>query len=312
MKKIITLIVFTVLIFNLKSFGGNFSSSLLANKLLVKPSIAPADTVKKTSDNDTASDDDDANVRSYAIGLGFGSDQSSHGIHSGNKLPYIEPSFTYSAPKGFYITVSDQFILSKDSGGFDAFALNPGWNIDLGNDNTLNFNLTHYWFRAKTPLSIMADLSDVGETYFDHWFGETEGRFTVDYDYYKKTDSVNTPGDIILTPDILHDFKFTLSKKSSLSLIPEGSIDFGTTNAYSHYLSRTKDNAAVQSFKRRKKSGKASFAVLDFNLIFTVNYKIGHFEIEPAINLNVPIYKVPGVPDKPLGFGTLNLIYTIE
>ncbi len=87
----------------------------------------------------------------------------------------MEPSFTYTAPKGFYISASDRFIF-KDSGGFDVFALNPGWNIDLTDNTTLNFNATQYWFKSRTPASIEADMSDAVETYIDHWFGETEGR----------------------------------------------------------------------------------------------------------------------------------------
>ena len=311
MMKLSGLTIFSLLLIAVKGFAVNHPVKPIGNKAPLVSLSPLADSVKKASDDDTADDEED-NVRTYAFGLEFGSDQTSHGLHSGKKLPYISPSFTYSAPKGFYISISDQFILSKDSGGFDAFALNPGWNIDIADNTTLNFNLTHYWFKANTPLSIKADLSDVVETYIDHWFGETEARFTIDGNYYKKSDSINASGDIILTPDIAHTFEFDISKKSSLSLIPEGSMDFGTTNEYSRYLSKSKDTAYIQSYKRARRNNKSSFAVLDLNLIFTVNYKVGNFEFQPAFNFNVPIYKVPGIPDKPLAYGTINLIYTIE
>ncbi len=68
----------------------------------------------------------------------------------------------------------------------------------------------------------------------------------------------------------------------------------------------------MRQYKKTKKSGNKPFAALDYNLILTFDLKIGNFELEPALNYNVPIYKVQGVPTKPIGFGTVNLIYTIK
>jgi len=304
MKKISGLIIFTILFLNIKSFGGNkFSFPADTAKKTV------ADSTKKTQDD---SDTDDDHVRSYAIGLEFGSDQSYHGIHSGAKVPYMEPNFTYTAPSGFYVEASDQFVLLKDSGGFDAFAINPGWNIDLADNTTLNFNFTHYWFKAKTPLTIKSDLSDVVETYIDQSLGEWEGRFTIDYDYYKKTSLAKTPGDLILTPDIQHTFEIDLNKKSSLSFIPEGSIDFGTRNAYTHYVINKGDTVRTRKGQPRQVPSNTSFGTLDYSLVLSIDYKVGRFEVEPALNYNAALYTVQGISSKPLGYLTLDLTYTIE
>ncbi len=301
MKKICIPVALMLVFFSVNSFAQGIHTDKTSHPLV--------DSAKNAGDDDTTDDD---NVRSYEIGLEFGSDQSSHGLHAGKKLPYMEPSFTYSAPKGFYIGVSDKFIFVKDSGGFDVFALNPGWNIDLTDNTTLNFNLTHYWVRARTPLSISADLSDNVESYIDHWIGESEGRFTVDYEYYKSSSTIKTPGDIIFTPDISHTFKIGISKKTSLLIVPEGNVDFGTTNSYTHYLANVGDTALVQAYKKKKPTQNAPFALLDYNVIVTIDLKIGKFDLEPAFNYNGPIYKVKGVPSKPLAYGTINLVYTIQ
>jgi len=305
MNKLPWLLTFMLLFFTLKGFGGNHLSF-------------PGDTAKKAAETDSTDDDDD-NVRSYAIGLTYGSDQSYHGIHSNTKLPYLEPNFTYTAPSGFYIEASVQDILIKKGGGFDAFDFNPGWNIDLSDNTTLNFNLSHYIFRAKTPVTIKSDLSNSLETYIDQSVGETDFKLSVDYNYYKQKDTIKTPGDFILSPDITHDFKIKLNQKSSLTFIPEGSIDFGTRNAYTHYLVNTgADTVSVVNKKTGKRErvtripNNSSFGTLDYNLILTINYKIGNFEIEPAFNHTVPLYKPSGTPNTPLNSVTIALVYTIK
>ncbi len=303
MKKLCGSIIFILLFISLKSFGGDHLSNFAG-----KTMASPADTTKKDS-----TDEDDDTVRSFAFGINYGSDQSYHGIHSNAKLPYIEPNFTYTAPKGFYVGASVQDILAKKEGGFDALDINPGWNIDLADYTTLNINISHYVFRAGTPSTIRSDLSDAIETYIDQWIGETEGTFTVGYDYYKKTArGSRTPGDIIFTPDISHRFKFELTKKSSISLIPEASFDFGTRNAYTNYQINSGDSVQTKQSKKDQVPTNTSFGTLDYNFVFTVNYKVGHFEIEPALNYTAPLYSATGVSTKPLGYLTLALTYTIE
>lgn len=305
MKKLSGPIIFTVLLFTIKSFGGSHL-------------ILPPGKKAPVKDTATANNSTDDNVRSYAIGLTYGTDQSFHGIHSNIKIPYLEPNFTYTAPSGFYFLVSFQDILVKDSGGFDALQLNPGWDIDLAENTTLNFNVSHYTFRPKTPLTIRSDLSNALETYIDQWVGETEGKFSVDYDYYKQTSKIKTPGDIVLTPDIAHTFQITLSDKASISLIPEGDIDFGTRNAYSHYQENEGDtvvnekNKSGQNIKVRRTPDNSSFGTLDYTLTFTIDFQIGNLDIEPALNYNEGLYKVTGVPTSALTYGTLAFTYTIE
>jgi hypothetical protein len=323
MKKLFGLLIFTVFFFTIKSSGGNHPSLSSGNKALNGPMVffrdsmkkpIPADTAKKTADDDTTDDD---NVRSFAIGLTYGTDQSFNGIHSNDKIPYLEPNFTYTAPSGFYVLVSFQDILVKDSGGIDAFDLNPGWNVTVADNTTWNFNLSHYTFRPRTPLAIKSSLSNELETYIDQWVGETEGKFSVDYDYYKQTPQIKTPGDIVLTPDIAHTFNITLGKGTSLSFIPEGSVDFGTRNAYSQYQANAGDTVQYvlkkgKEVKVRKPLNNSSFGTVDYSLVFTIDLKIGNFEIEPAFNYNKALYNPSGVPTSPLRYGTLAFIYTIE
>jgi hypothetical protein len=320
MKKLCGLLLFTILLFSIKSFGGNPLILSTGKKPLNTPptfagdtakKIPTADTTKKTTDDDSSDDDD--NPRSYAIGIMYGSDQSYHGIHANTKLPYIEPNFTYTAPKGFYALASVQDILIKKGGGFDAVDINPGWDISLADNTTLNVNYSKYFFRAGTPATIQSDLSNALATYIDQWIGQTEGKFTVAYDYYKSTDSVKTPGDIVLSPDIAHTFTIKLGKKSSLDIVPEGNVDFGTRNAYTHYEINAEDTLATSGVgKKRKQPTNSSFGGLDYTLLLTIDYKLGNFEFSPAFNYNKTLYKTPGVSSAPLKFMTISLLYTIE
>lgn len=329
MKKLIGPVFFLLIFFTLKSLGGN--PLLLPTAL--KPFTSPqsftkyagptADTTKKSTNDDSADDDD--NIRSYAIGLTYGSDQSYHGIHSGKQLPYLEPNFTYTAPSGFYTLLSFQDILIKKGGGFDALQLNPGWDIDLADNTTWNINYSHYTFKKGTPATIKSDLSNEVATYIDQWVGQTEGKFTVAYDYYKQTDTLKTPGDVMLTPDLAHTFNIMLGKKSSLSIIPEADIDFGTRNAYSQYEASA-DTAAV--YKEVKKNGKevrqfvapnnSSFGTVDYNFILTLDLKIGNFEFEPVFTHNKSLYNPTTsngssvAPTTPLNSLTIALVYTIN
>jgi hypothetical protein len=314
MIKICGLTVFTILFFTFKSSCAAHPSFPLENKSSGNSNLVHKDTLKKPADTASSDDDDDDGtdtLRSYAIGIEYGSDQSYHGVHSNVKLPYIEPNFTYTSLKGFYAVASVQDILLKKGGGFDALDLNPGWNIDLADNSTLNFSYSHYLFREGTPVTIESDLSNVLETYIDQWIGETEGKFSVDYDFYKKTSKVKTPGDIVLTPDIQHDFKIKPSKKSALSFVPEGSIDFGTRNAYTHYEVNNNDTVLTKKGQPKQFPSNASFGTLDYTLVLTINYKIGHFEVEPAINMVAPLYIPTGISSKPIGYLTLALTYTI-
>jgi len=330
MNKLSGSTIFILLFFTLKGFGGNPLRLPTAIKTFGSPPSYTKDTSKKSTTVDTTkkaaddtADDDDDNLRSYAMGLTYGSDQSFHGIHSGKQLPYLEPNFTYTAPSGFYTLLSFQDILIK-KGGLDAMDINPGWDITLADNTTLNFNISHYTFRKGTPATIKSDLSNEVATYIDQWVGETEGKFTVAYDYYKQTDSLKTPGDIMLTPDLAHTFTIKFSGKSSLSIIPEADIDFGTRNAYSQYESAV-DTAAV--YKEVRKNGKlvrqytppnnTSFGTVDYNFILTLDLKIGHFEFQPAFTHNKSLYNpttngVSVAPTTPLNSLTIALVYTID
>ena len=170
MKKICGILVFTVLFFTVKCFGGNYISNSGQTKFPGNPSSPKKDSVKKADSKDTADEDDgpDADsVRSYAFGLNYGSDQQYHGVHSNLKLPYLQPNFTYTAPKGFYCELLDQYIIGGGS-KYNAFAVDPGWNIDLADNTTLNFNWSHF-FLGNHPPQILAsvDISNTIETYIE-------------------------------------------------------------------------------------------------------------------------------------------------
>ncbi len=307
MKKICGVLVFTVLFFTVKSFGGNHISNPDVSKFSINPVSPKEDTLKKTDAKDTADAD---SIRSYAFGVNYGSDQQYHGVHSDLKLPYIQPNFTYTAPKGFYCELLDQYIIGGGS-KYNAFAVDPGWNIDLADNTTLNFNWEHFFLGSHPPQILASvDISNTIETYIEQWIGETEGKLSVDYDIYKRTSKVKTPNDIIISPEVLHDFKITLGKKSSLTLEPEGSIDFGTRNSYTHAQANANNNE--QSPKKDTLKNNSSFGTLDYLLAFSVDYKVGNFECEPGINYDVPLYAVPNVPSKPIAYVTIALTYTID
>jgi hypothetical protein len=311
MKKLCGLPLLIIFFFSIKSFGGSRPSFPVANKSSAGPVSLTKDTIKKVADTASSDNDDDDDgtdtMRSYAIGLDGGNDQSSHGIHSGSRTPYVEPNFTYTAPKGFYTIVQDCYYLMGKGKGYNIFGIDPGWNIDLYDDATLNANWTHNFLGSAAARKLPSqDISNIPETYFSQNFGETECRFTIDYDMYSNTSRVKTPNDWIFTPDLNHTFKIRIGEKKFIELIPEASYDCGTRNAATHFAVNNGDTTRIN------KSGKgASFGSLDYNLILTVDLKIHHFEFEPAINLTQPLYAIPGQSDKSYGYVTVALIHTI-
>jgi hypothetical protein len=311
MKKVFYIISISLLLFS----GGAFAS-IHHNPLGLKNYFTPKDTIVKKVDADTT-DDDDVKYRTYEIGLMGASDQSHYGLHSSGKIPYLEPSFTYTAKSGFYIEVSDQFILKKDSGGFDVFGLNPGWNIDLTDNTTLNFNYQFYYVRPKSPDLVRSSLFNCIETYIEQDLGDFEGKFSIDYDIYKaQPGQPKTPSDIVFSPDITYDHEFDFKHKQSLDIEPEASFDFGTRNMYTQYQNTlVSDSAAnVKNYKARYRAANsnASFGTLDLSFVLTVEYQIGKFKIEPAVTYAYPLYHPSGLNNAPTFYGSITLGYKIK
>jgi hypothetical protein len=290
---------------NLKSFG-------LRNNLL------PKDSTSKSTD--TSSDDDDIKYRKFAFGLEASSDQSHYGLHDNTaKIPYLEPSFTYTAKSGFYIELSDQYVLIKKNGGFDAFGINPGWDIDLSENTTLNFNYQHYTFSGHSSQLIRSSLSNALEGYITHDIGNLEGKLTIDYDIYKKDSSKSqksTPNDFIFTPDLSYDFEWDIGTRSSLTVSPEASLDLGTKNFYTQYLNSKANDSLSKGYKIKKKdyssTTNSSFGALDYNLILTIEYKVGRFKFEPAFTYSYPLYNPSNLPNPPSAYGSITVMYTIK
>lgn len=276
--------------------------------------IMPNDTVKNDS---LQSDSDDDMDRLFAFGLEYASDQASKGLHNNIKIPYLEPNFTYTAPKGFYIEASDQYVLPKKISGFDAFCLNPGWDVDITDDADWNINYTHYWFSANTVNLIKSSLSNDLETYISQWIGNLKGKFTVDYSIYKGN---NSPNDFTFTPDLLYKFKWKLGKNAKLKVKPEASIDIGTRNYYTQYLvaeasAAEKDSAAKglkpKGAKKINPDENSSFGTLDYNLILTIDLSVGKWDFEPSFNYTDPLYKPSNIPNPPTGYFMFSVVYTI-
>ncbi len=247
MKKIIY-----ALFIALSLFSGTVFASGNNNPFGLKSYFVPKDTTDKNAD--TASDED-VKHRAYVFGLEGASDQSHYGLHSKEKIPYLEPSFTYVAKSGFYIEVSDQFILKKDSGGFDVFGLNPGWNLDLTDNTTLNFNYQFYAVRPKSPDLDRSSHFNCIETYIEQDLGDFDGKFSIDYDIYKaQPGQPRTPSDIVFSPDITYDHEFDFKHKQSLDIEPEASFDFGTRNMYTQYLNTLEGDSLAEAVKKPKAS----------------------------------------------------------
>jgi len=269
------------------------------------------DTVKKDSaDSDTT--DDDLN-RMFAFGLEYASDQTQYGLHNNVKIPYLEPNFTYTAPKGFYITLSEQYLLPKKVAGFDAFCLNPGWDIDFGDNTTLDFSYTHYTFPSKSPNFIRSSLSNSLESFVEQWLGNLRGKFTIDYNIYKQK---KTPNDIMFTPQLMYKFKWKLSEKTALKFKPEVSVDFGTRNFYTEYLQAVQADSVSKNPKAKPKTiasnANSSFGTLDYNIALPLDFAICKFDLEPAFNYPHPLYTPSNLPNPPTAYFTFSVIYTIS
>lgn len=286
--------------------------------------LMPVDTNlhKDTSKADDA-DDEDIKHREFAIGLEAANDQNNHGLHNkGKALPYFEPSFTYTAKSGFYIEVDDQYLIPvkgipKKRAGFDVFGLNPGWDWDVSDNTTINANITYNKFKAKTPNLIKSNLFLTLESYLDQYIvGELEGRFTADYDIYKKptTNQPTTPNDIIFTPDLQYTFEWDFSKKGSLSVIPEANVEFGTRNFYTSYQNNVIDSTVGSSKKTTyvAENANSSFGTLDYNIILSIELKLGAFSIEPVITYAHPLYNPSNLSNPPIAYGSITLTYTIK
>ncbi len=273
----------------------------------------PADTAKA----DSSDDDDDLN-RMFIFGLEYASDQAQHGLHNNIKIPYLEPSFTYMAPKGFYIELGEQYILAKKKSGFDAFSFNPGWSIDLSDNTVLDFNYTHYIFGANTPNLVRSSLSNSLETYVSQWIGDhLKAKLTIDYDIYKEKNKVtSSPNDISFTPDLTYKFKWKLGAKNSLKFKPEVSVDLGTRNFYTQYVNAAIADSTAKGIKTKEKSAAAnsnsSFGTLDYNVILTLDLALGKFDIEPAFTYTKPLYQPSNIYNPAIGCFTLAVTYTIE
>lgn len=306
-------------------FAFNLSTTLVFGDYL------PDDSAKAKYDT-TKKDSDDAKTRDFEFGAEYGSDQGIHGIHSNIKLPYFTPEFTYHAKSGFYTEINEEYLLlpSNKGGGFDAFNVNPGWDINLTENSILNFSISHYTFNpgeAPALKELRSDLSNVFETYFEQWVGETRFKMSIDYDIYSKDTNVSTKNDWVFSPDIQHTFEIDPNENSSISIIPEAYIDFGTRNAYTRLKAIQEEDSAIsnnvnlterQKARREKAVLKknsninASFGSLDYALMLSVEYKIGRWEITPAYTYNPSLYQPPGQKYPPLSIFTVDLTYTIS
>jgi len=277
--------------------------------------LKPGDTTKKATD--TASDDD-VKVRIFKISVEGASDQTNHGLHNAaTKLPYLEPSFTYMAKSGFFIGTSDQFLLVKKDGGFDVLGINPGWDVDITDNTSFDFNYQYYHFKAKTPDLVRSSLNSDIESYISQDLGDFTGKLTVDYDIYSAIKGQpKTPNDFVFTPDIRYFFDKHFGKKSAIIIMPEVSLDLGTRNFYTQYENNTITDSNTNNLKVKRKllagNSNSSFGALDYNLILTLKYKIGKFDIKPAFTYTDPLYKTPGTSNSPTAFGTISLDYLIE
>jgi hypothetical protein len=271
----------------------------------------PKDSVKQDS-----STDDDLN-RQFAFGVEYASDQAHYGLHNNIKIPYVEPNFTYTAPKGFYMTISDQYVLPQKIVGFDAFCLNPGWDIDFGDNTTLNFNYTRYIFNPNSSNLVKSTLGNSLETYIEQWIGNLRGKFTIDYDIYRQNGKrTNSPNDFAFTPDLYYKFKWKLGEKSSIKIKPEASIDLGTRNFYTQYLSAKAADSTAKGLKPKtapvKSDANSSFGTLDYNLMLNIDLAIGKFDFEPGFTYTDPLYKPSNIPNPPTGYFTFSITYTIS
>jgi type 1 fimbria pilin len=274
-------------------------------------------------DSASASDstDDDVKKRSYAIGLEGANDKTNYGLRDPTqKLPYLEPSFTYSAKSGFYIEAGDQYLLLKKGGGFDVFNLNPGWNIDLSGNTTLNFSGQYYHFRDGKNKSVQLIESSLAEdlaSYIEEDIGNLTGKFTAAYNFYTQVpNQPKTPGDIIFTPDANYDFIIHFGEKSKLTFTPEAYLDFGTRNFYTNYLNAKANDSAANGENVKKKSyagnSNSSFGFLDYDFELSITYKLGKFELEPQLIYCRSLYTPePKQPNKPSYIGSITLTYTI-
>jgi hypothetical protein len=277
------------------------------------------DTTKPSGDtiSDSAAE---VKHRKYEIGLEGANDQTNHGLSNSKKLPYLEPSFTYTAKSGFYIEASSQFLLIKPDGGFDVFGLNPGWDISFNPNTTLNFNYQYYAFKSKTPNLVTSSLGNDLETYIDQYIGDLEGKFTADYDIYKKPKNnkqAKTPNDFIFTPDAQYDFEWDFGKNNSFDVIPEANFAFGTRNFYTQYSINKAADSTAEGLKVKKQTYSSntnnSFGTLDYELILSLELTLGKFSIEPAFTYCYPLYNPTTSAHNPATFlGSIQLTYTIK
>jgi hypothetical protein len=290
-----------------------FATDHYTNKKKLSHFILPDDTTK-VAPADTASDDEDVKHRKYEFSLEGASDQSHYGLSNNVKIPYIEPSFTYTAKSGFYIEVGDKDVLIKKGGGFDEFNLNPGWDFDVTDNTTLNLNYTFYHYKPGSSVLIKSTMISTLEGYAEQDLGNLSGKLTLDYNIYK---GKATPNDVAITPDLSYLFDWDISNKCELTVTPEANMDFGTRNFYTQYQNNLSNDSTTINPKHRKiqyaPKSNSSFGVLDYNLLLTVEFRIGKFSIEPAITYTRSLYTPPNTPSvPPLTYGSITLNYTVK
>lgn len=273
--------------------------------------LSPADTTKNATDT---TDDKVVKHRIFEIGLEGASDQAHYGLYDKSvKLPYLDPSFTYIAKSGFFMEVDAQYLLlKKPKGGFDVFRINPGWDIDLAENTTLDFNYTHYFFKKKTPQLIRSGLNNALETYLEQDIGDFTGKLSIDYDIYTtQKNKPKTPNDFIISPEASYDFEIDFAKKSSITFTPEASVDFGTRNFYTQYIYNKDTTLTKKNYT--PPAGNSSFGTLDYNFSLTVEYAIGKFSISPCVTVTHSLYNSGSTSSNPtLWYGNVTLTYKIK
>ncbi len=275
-----------------------------------------------TSGTDDSADDDNIKERTFAIGLEACNDQEHYGLRDANqRLPFLEPSFTYTAKSGFYVELTDQYLLMKRGGGFDVFGWNPGWNIDLTDKTTLNVNWQGYRFRGKSVNFIGSSEADALSTYIEQDIGNLTGKFTAAYDIYKKPSNPKIPrtaNDFVFTPDLTYNFEYDWGKtvKQSFAVIPEVSIDAGTANFITNYENLKVADSAANGLKTRlanyAANSNSKFELLDYSFTLSIDYNLGNFEMEPQFIYCIPIYKPLNRPSPKSAIISFTLTYNIR
>jgi len=250
-----------------------------------------------------APDADTCFYRSLIISLDYGSDQSFHGRTASVKVPYLSPSIAYEAPSGFFCELMSDRILSPRN-RWDEIDLGLGWRFFMFKkkiESSLSYS--HYIY-GKQSIQVQSSLKNNLEMAFKRQFKIIKTTLFLDYDFGTGS------RDYSFTLDNTHYFIFNslFREDDELKVKPLVSVSAGTLNFYKLHLKNPVEKPSLQNLET---SIDSKFNLTGIELSLPVEYLLGRFSFEPAVNYSIPLNQPKRFNATPVTYFTVSVGFAL-